>query len=450
MTILKKIQALAAGAAVLCMAGTAVAAEIDLNIYGASAQYLYWNAQAPSFLTNIRGCSATSQYASADGKHGITRGTGCDGNTNNINIRYSAKASYDGPMAVASINNSNADLFCGSATDALRNQRRMIISISDNNTQCTPVHLGVSDVASTSFSQYSEGNLLGPNGGAYTTRSFPSTGFPMPAGVVSFQPSVVPFGMFVNKNVKVYTCDNAATANYGNLCTVATAAVDCGLFPDNVTAHSCTAGSLTNISREMAVQIFKGNISKWSDFGASYYVDPGTDNSLVACLRHAGSGTAAAFDLTVMHKLWGGQVAQFESTTAPIVWFNDSSTDEMKCVNQISGAIGYADADQSLSSYPNVVALKYNGNKGFRNNIRNGQYDWFTNAWLYENTNAGHTPVGSAEDTLIGQLVTFASDPDNIPDSKKKWWATKGEMKYNRTEDKSYPISVIASDPQTP
>lgn len=445
-------KALAAGAAVLCMAGTAGAAVIDLNIYGASAQYLYWNAQAPSFLTTVRGCTATSQFASADGKHGITQGTGCDGGANTINVRYTAKASYDGPMAVASINNSNADLFCGAGTDALRNQRRMIKTISDNTTQCTPVHLGVSDVASTSFSQYSEGNLLGPNGGAYTVRTFPSTGFPMPAGVVSFQPSVVPFGPFVNKNVKVYTCDNAATANYGNLCTPATAAVDCGQVnpPTDNTAHSCTAASLTNISREMMVQIFTGNISKWSDLGASYFVDPGTDNNLVACLRHAGSGTAAAFDHTVMNKLWGGSVAQFESTAAPIVWFNDGASDVMRCVNQIPGAIGYADADQSVSSYPNVVAVKYNGNYGFRSNIRNGQYDWFTNAWLYENTNAGHTTVGSAEDIMINQLVTFASNPDNIPPSKKKWWATKGEMKYNRADDKAYPAPVTATNPQIP
>lgn len=437
---MKKLgKALVLGTAMLGLAGAAGAAEIDLNIYGASAQFLFWNAAGPSFLTNVRGCTATSQLQSADGKHGITRGTGCDGGANNINLRYSAKASYDGPFAVFNSSDPQADLSCGSSTPALRNQRKMIVSISNNTTACQPVHLGASDVAVDSFTQYSEGNLFGPNGGVYTTRSF--GGITVPPGVVTFQPVVVPFGFFVNKNVKVYTCENGSLA--GNLCTPGTVTADCG------SGNTCSANSLTNISREMAVQIFTGNIGKWSDFGASYFVDPGTDNSLVTCLRHAGSGTHASMVYALMNNgLWGGAPAQFESSTPPIVWFNDGSTDEMKCVNQLSGAIGYADADQGLGSFPNTAALKYQGVTPARSAVRNGQYDFFANQWLYENTN--NTPVGGAQDTLANQLSAFASVPANVPASKAAFWATKGEMRYNKGTDQQYPAPVAATNPQIP
>ena len=40
---------LTATAALLALAGIAQAAPAELNIFGASAQYLYWNAQAQNF-----------------------------------------------------------------------------------------------------------------------------------------------------------------------------------------------------------------------------------------------------------------------------------------------------------------------------------------------------------------------------------------------------------------
>lgn len=444
----KFTKSLVLGAAVLGLAGSANALTLDLNIYGASAQYLYWNAVAPGFLTSVRGCTATTQSVDPSGKHGITRGTGCTGTYDTINIRYSSKASFDG---IYSVKNQDIYSTCGS-TPALLNKRPIITSVTDNTLACQPIHLGASDVAGESFTQSSYGQLLGPSGGGDvgSTRVFSAIST---SGLTSFQPVVVPFGFFVNKSVQVYTCSNGSRV--GNICTTATALADCGQVnpPTDNTTASCTAGSLTNITREMAAQIFSGNISRWSDFGASYFVTGDSTNSLVTCLRHAGSGTHATLDYAVMNSVWGATLAQAESTMQPIVYFNDGSPDEMNCINNKAGlatpgAIGYADADQSISSYPNVAALKYNGVTPSRNQIRNGNYDFFSNEWVFENR--ANTPVGSPEDTLIGQIYTFASNPANIPASKKAFWAAQGEMKYNKATDQLYPGPQAATSPQTP
>lgn len=425
-----------AGAAVLALSGAASAAVIDLNVYGASAQYLFWNAAAPTFLTSVRGCTATSQTATADGKHGITQGTGCDGAANNtINIRYSAKASYDGIRAVSNVDPANT---CAGQPG----QRPLITGAGNTALLCQDVHVGASDVAGESFTQQSHGLLAGPAGGVQTDRVF--TGIPT-AGLTAYQPVVVPFGFFANKNIQVATC--ASGANAGNLCTTSTEVADCGAV------GLCTSGTISNITREQAVQIFSGQAVAWTDFGASYSVTGDASATVVACLRHAGSGTHSTLDNAVMNTKWGAAPAINASTVAPIVYFNDGSSDEMKCINNNAalttpGAIGYADGDQDLTSFTNVVALKYNGLLPRRNVIRNGAYDFFSNQWLYENL--AKTPATSAQHTLITQLNTFAGNPANMPASKKAFWASKGEMVWNKLTDQSYPAYVGATLPQTP
>jgi len=442
------------GAAVLALTGAANAATIDLNIYGASAQFTFWNAAAPTFLTSVRNCAAnpvqTTYTVASDtantGKHEVTVGTGCDGATqgtgpNTINIRYSSKASYDGILAV-----KNADDYttttqqCASGSG----QRKMILT--GTTIGCQDVHVGASDVAGVSFTQQSHGQLLGPLGGGQTDRSF--TAIPT-TGLTSYQPVVVPFGFFANKSIQVATC--ASGTHAGNLCTTGTADVDCGTGALNSGSGLCTTNTISNISREMAVQIFSGNAVAWTDFGASYSVTGDATSSVVACLRHAGSGTHSTLDYAVMNSKWGGTLVTNESSVAPIVYFNDGSSDEMKCVNNNAtlstpGAIGYADSDQGLSSYTNTVALKYNGLLPRRNVIRNGQYDFYTNEWLFVNPNK----VSTAQQTLINQLVAFSSTPANIPTSKKAYWATQAEMVWNKTNDQAYPAYGSATSIQTP
>jgi hypothetical protein len=453
---MKKIfKTLALGAG-LCLAATANAANIDLNLYGASAQFTFWSNLGKSFLVATYGCdnaTTTSHVDNVTGKvHGITIGRSCDitgTNLDTIYFRYSAKASYDGPFAVLASSNPQADLACGSATEAQRRKRRMADETSIDNTgkitntsKCVDVHIGASDVAGESFVQSSSGQLKGPLGGGAITRSFSAINT---STLTARQPVVVPFGFFADNRTKVFKC--VGGTHDGNLCTTATAAIDCG------GTGTCTQKVIDDISREMAVQIFGGQAYFWSDFGRSFSVDgktAGVDDYVVACFRHAGSGTAATLDWAVMNNgKWGLNIPLSESTSAPIVYFNDGSSDMMNCIQNRLGAIGYADADQSISG--TVVALKYNGVPGRRNTIRNGNYDFFSNQWLY--IDAPWLPA--QQETMFNALVTYASNPANLSTTgslgnKAIYWATKNEMVWNKATDKVYPKYVGATTPQVP
>jgi hypothetical protein len=479
----KATKVLALGAAIAALAAPVHAAVIDFNLYGASAEFLFWNATAPGFLTSVRGCAATSQTRSADGKHEITQGTGCDGGANTINLRYSSKASYDGIMAA---NKVDTAVSCGVGNE---NQRPIITGAGNPALLCQPIHVGASDVSGPAFTQSSNGTQFGPMGGPATARAF--NGVTPPAGVVPALPVVVPFGFFANSAIQVLKC-NGGTFD-GNLCTVATSAVDCGAV------GLCTARTLDNVTREMAVNIFAGNAIAWTDFGASYSVAGDPSNSVVACHRHAGSGTAATFDKVFFTGASPNALSTGENTAgAPYIYFNDGAADEINCVNgdtpatttftcnavqngtpcavatqgvdcaapiggapvgicksynngKAWGALGYADADQAVGQpglTNNVVRVKYNGMYPTRAAIRNGNYDWFANQVLYKSPTTA--PNGSVQATLYNQLVTFASTPANIPAAKAGYWATAAEMVWNKATDLTYPGYLGASSPQVP
>lgn len=411
---------LLAGAAVLAMSGAAQAANIDLNIYGASAQYLFWNAAVKPML-EARGCTGVTADQTAGKKDGITRGT-CG--TDIVTIRYSSKASYDGIYAVKGEDSANT-------CPGQPGQRKMKLALGSDTTGCVDVHLGASDVAGESFVQSSSGALKGPLGGVFTERSFNGVDT---TGLTSHQPLVVPFGFFANKAIKVSTCATGTFA--GNLCTTDTAVADCG------SGVACTSNTISNITREQAVQIFGGQVYSWKDFGASYAVDGG-DDTLVACLRHAGSGTHSTLDKVIFNGAAPVAVAVAENTSGPTIYFNDGSTDEMNCVNALAGAIGYADADQA--NLTNTVSLKYNGIPAARNLVRNGAYDFFSNQWMYEKPG-----LAASQKTYVDALVAYAADPANLPASKAAYWAAAAEMVFNKDNDSSYPAYKGASIPGTP
>ncbi|MFH1984377.1 MAG: hypothetical protein ABIL58_21245 [Pseudomonadota bacterium] len=464
------------GALLALTVPAAQAADVNINLYGASAQHLFWNDAADDFLAS-QSCTGIAQDE-YNSKHGITRGTcGAD----NVYIRYSSKASFDGIYAVKGAVNTD------SCTTAF--QRKMVDEASCTDwvlggtacsaLKCQDVTVGASDVAGDSFLQSSAGQLKGPNGGGYITRSFPATGVDT-SGLIARQPVVVPFGFFANNTVNktkcigpdpltptpaahkavstwgyqcydpdedgksedcigFYKCVGGTCSggvNSGNACTQANQCPDVALENTN-----CQRIPLDNISRIMAVNIFSGQAWYWTDFGAWYNSDP-----IVACLRHAGSGTHSTLDWAVMRSAagdWGWPLVTEESAADPTVWFNDGSSDEMKCINTLAGAIGYADADQleGKSNYENVHALKYNGIEPRRTKVRNGEYDFYSNQWLYFN----HTPTVFEE-----ALVSFASDPAKIPASKAKFWAASGEMVYNKSNDRVYPGYIGAGLPQLP
>ena len=436
---------LTATAALLALAGIAQAAPAELNIYGASAQYLYWNAQAQNFAQNQLGCTATAPVNNG-GKHGFVAATNCTSTLVPVNaatgkrdldIRYSGIASAEGPLSVDK--QAPLDAALASGCNVANGERKMYAS--STTTVCKQVHIGTSDVAGESLTQLSVGQLYGPRGGGAfsATLTGVDTSNLTPANTVG-----VPFGFFVNSGVTATSCSAGLTGNY------CTDNAQCDTAPGAANGVCGAAATITNISREEASLIFSGYVADWSDLGAYFTAQPA-----VACLRHAGSGTHSAFDLTVMNSAWGANTATEEVPGQ--IWFNQGSGDLIKCVNgnstatptgAVIGAIGYADADQSVGvagTSQNVKQLKYNGVYPTRSAIRNGQYDFYTNAWLYTN------PANSATvNSLADQLVTFAQQPENVPASKANYWAAVAEMKYNRGADIGYPAFSGASNPQLP
>jgi hypothetical protein len=443
-------------AALLAMSSIAQAAPAELNIYGASAQYLYWNAQAQHFASTVLGCSAAAPVNNG-GKHGFVSATNCtstlvpvnsaSGNRD-IDIRYSGIASAEGPLAVKKAAPLDTSLLTSSASACNQANGERAMYASSSTTVCKQVHIGTSDVAGENLNQISEGQKFGPLGGGnfkVTLGGIDTTGLNHANTVV------VPFGFFVNNAVTARKC--AATAGTpavavpfaGNYCTADT---ECGA-PAGSGACSTTPTTIDNITREQAVLIFSQQTADWSDFGDYFTAQP-----TVACLRHAGSGTHSALEKTVVNNTWGGNIATVEAPDS--IWFNQGSGDEIKCINgnvgtgtgSAIGAIGYADADQAVgvaNTSQNVKLIKYNGQYPTRTAIRNGLYDFYTNAWLYTNP-ANGTTVNS----LAGLLETYAQNPANVPASKVNFWAAVGEMKYNRAADTTYPAYVGASIPQLP
>jgi hypothetical protein len=135
---------------------------------------------------------------------------------------------------------------------------------------------------------------------------------------------------------------------------------------------------------------------------------------------------------------WGAAIPVDQK--AGRTWFNKSAGDVIKCVNGNSNAktkgddtvaaIGFADADQAVGvadTSQNVVRINYNGVAPSRINIRNGIYDYWTTQWVYQ--------VTGKEKTIVNDMITFASDPANIPADKAGVWASASEMKFNKFTD---------------
>jgi len=468
-------------ATMLAMAGVAQAAPAELNIYGASAQYLYWNANAKAFAESL-GCTATAPVNNG-GKHGFVSATNCtstlvpqnaaNGNKRDLDIRYSGIASAEGPLAVRRQLPLDPAYNNGCSVAGQR-----LMYASGTTLTCKQVHIGTSDVAGESLVQSSTGAKFGPapfdrstppkpNTAATYNVSLPAAGIST-AGLTPANTVVVPFGFFANKNVKARSC---TTGLVGSYCTAdhqcdtifpgTTTDAITGVVTINAGDGVCnpTATTIDNISREEANIIFSGYAANWKDLG-DYF----TDQAVVACLRHAGSGTHSALDLTVMNSGWGSNVTTAQTDGA--IYFNAGSTDEIRCINgattatpdgSLMGGIGYADADQAVGVVKNgvsdidngnVVALKYNGVYPTRAAIRNGLYDFYTDAWMY--TNPLNGSVGQTVKTvndIAAMLIAFAQNPANIPLSKANYWATTAEMKFNRAADTTYPAQT--PDPLT-
>ena len=402
-----------AAAATILGGSNATAATYNINIYGASAQYLFWNDTADDFLTNKVGCSNVQQAQHTDpvtgkNKHGITKGTKQNGAvTDTYYIRYTSKASYDGIYSCyGETSVPGGQPSCSSQGPRYREMA------DENNTNfgtgvvsalaCKKVTIGASDVAGETFGQSSSGAKYGPAGGGNVSRTVPKIDTQAKGLTTYYRPVMVPFGFFANKTA----------------------------LPN-----------LDNLTRLQALMVFSGKAFYWSDFGPSY---PAKD--VIACLRHAGSGTHATLNAAVMRN--DENLADTEA--APYIWFNDGSSEEMACVNvnggestSTAGAVGYADADQkekcfdgplgASAKYANTVSLKYNGAAATRDNIKGAVYSFWSHQWLYE------CEPAAAEHSLIVDLYNYAKDASHLPASKQAYWSTESEMTLNKGTDYSMP-----------
>ena len=435
----KNMIALLTGAALLSAAGVACAT--DINLYGSSAQYPYWSAQAKNWLTKTTANAGIYCYA--------VQGTGCTNSvvdaSHVVNFRYCSNNSVSGPQSVGGTG-GNPD----SCTD---NFSRLLINPDvSGTTSCQTVKAGIADVAGESFTQNSTGLKLGPLGGAVVSPSY--TGVAT-TGLTSKNTVVVPFGFFVNKAVTATQCDAGLV---GNLCT-ANAECNTGINGSTTDGHcNTTPTTITNISRLQAAMLFSGQVGDWSQFGAYYTAQPVT-----LCLRHAGSGTHATLDYAVMSAGttgWGAALVNTEDQVGPpVTWFNNGSGDMSNCINgdntvtgstptgSLIGAIGYSDADMAVGKATslNIAQVKYNGFYPTRTHIRNGEYDFYAPSWLYYNNTHN-----AADTTAIKNMVTYAQNPANIPSAKVNYWAALSEMQFLKTSDKAYPGFVGAASPVAP
>lgn len=444
------LKGIAIGSAALAItAGAAQADTIEVNLYGASAQFKFWTNAAPYFLKD-QGCADADNYAvndkdthdrdtgiavcvsSTDPVQNITTGAGINGDT--VVLRYTTKASYDGIRAVTADARFDED-GCGSdmrlqgdfgveadQSDYAALQPWDTVADEPNPGStiplltCQDVHIGASDVAARTFAQVSNGYEEGHLGGDWEERdiSYPSALLdPEDLGYQVDRPIVVPFGFFANNGL---AADDPLT-----------------------TMDETVAVPFDNLSRLMAVSIFSGQVANWNDF------DPSLPNlSVTACLRHAGSGTAATLNAAVMRgdsPLVTDEVPVTDIAymfgLVPAIYFNDGSSDEMRCVGQIAGAVGYADVDKCIDGcdgdYGSVKSLTWQGVAGSATAIKHGQYDFWSAQWLYSNESGD-------VDAVIDALAAYASIEENLPSSKAPYWAAQNAMMWEKSTDYSYPV----------
>ncbi len=445
-------------AALMITAGAANADVVNVNIYGASAQYTFWTNAAADFLQSTAvGCGASDVYTLEDEiqsrdvgaavcagntavalKSGSLSGTGAAALDNDtVIIRYTSKASYDGIRAVseaqveawdgdschASTGNWGERLQANLGNATVSGQ---VLSLEDEaaSLSCQDVQIGASDVASETFAQTSSGQIEGPLGGG----SFSSTViYPqdLPSmqtadGFLNKRPVVVPFGFFANDDT--------------------------------------TPVPIDDMTRLQAVSILSGQITDWDEVAGT------TGMRVVLCHRHAGSGTVATLNAAVFRGDGALPTSEVNAGDAdflaligspsPEIYFNEGSSDLMRCVGQTAGAIGYADYDKCLpgtlvdtdddgiadtdscvaKGYGPIKRVLYNGAEGTKSNVQNGVTDFWSAQWLYyKDSESGNTLAA------IEALGDFASLETNLPSKKAPYWSSQAAMNYEKSTDFALP-----------
>ena len=442
----KVIKATLMGASVLALASTAFAADINVNIYGASAQNKFWNDYAEVFLTSPAGMgcdTAEKGFSVNSSKRGITVGHNCSENGgDDVYIRYTANKSVEGPRAVMNLDPQENDSCITGAPSA--DGERLMADWTDTNANgvmeateigdsCMDIQVGASDVASEAFTQESHGW----ENGTYDMTQFdeilnPAT-IPGVAEIgTAYQPIIVPFSFFANTSLNV-----------------------------------------DHINRQQAVLLMSGNVYNWNQFGSDY-----PNKKVVVCMRHAGSGTHATLDKAVMREdrlLPTNQKVNVPPfVRSPSIMFHTSSSNLMDCVDDNggyattgAGAIGYADSDKAIDylttggdeivddRYINTKRLAYNGGgegmtaanfadygySALKNEIINGSYEFWAAQWIYIDQSQEDQ---STIDT-VAAMMSFAADSANMVCDPANglergcYWSAGSELNVIKDDDSTVP-----------
>ena len=113
------------------------------------------------------------------------------------------------------------------------------------------------------------------------------------------------------------------------------------------------ANTVTDLTQDQLVQIYKGEVTNWKDLG-------GSDEPIVVVGREAGSGTRGAFEELLGLEDACQYANELDSTGAVIAK-----------VASTPGAIGYASLDAVDDT---IIAAKLNGVEPTEENIKAGRY----------------------------------------------------------------------------
>jgi hypothetical protein len=414
------LAALVTGAAI-----SANAADIQIDMYGASAQRDYWKALGYDFMmkpVSEGGMGCTSAHKSQlDSNFIVIKGDTCAYNTGNVYITYGSVASIEGVKAakeVAPIDDKNS---CAANNG---NAFRQVVNVATCTwvpwdttdtvngvctKSCNNIELGASDVEGVSFTQSTTGKKFGHLVNSNNTTVTNSFSGESVTGLTRKTPTIVPFAFYANKDIP----------------------------------------ELTNINRTVAANLFSGNISSLGQLaGLEDYSDKGVQ----LCFRHAGSGTHATLDKGIMNKS-GFNLLTEEVVSAdvavPSVYFYQSSDSGTKtneagmkqCIETNGGrgrganfiAIGYMDADAADTS--DMHRLDYNGASATPDNINNGAYEfWAAQNVYYKTTDANMT---TAQKNLVTKMMSFASA--NVPAAKIDYWTSVDNLNVTKPSDTSIP-----------
>jgi hypothetical protein len=400
--------AVIAGAAV-----TAQAADIQVDMYGASAQRDYWQDLGQTFMTKTvaqggMGC-ATASKAQKSKNEIVVKGDNCTiASGDDVYITYGSVASLEGVRAAKEV----APVVAEACATSNGNAFRTVVDVLSctypawptvgtcTATVCSDIELGTSDVEGSSFDQESHGGIYGHMGGTYTDIVLTAE---TTTGLKNYKPTVVPFAFYANNDL-------------------------------------ADVAPLNNLTRTQALNLFSGSVYNWGQLaGFGAYDGKGVQ----LCFRHAGSGTHATIDKAVMRgdlALVNTEVALgFAGTLADAFFYqsSDSSSGGMKqCIETNGGhgvgndfiAIGYLDADALDTT--TMHQMKYQGASATDTEIANGSYDFWSAQNVYLKT--------SDDTAVVQKMMAFAAD--NIPTSKDGIWVKANDLKVTKNNDTAIPV----------